>query len=120
MIRSYLSLLGLALLMSFALNSSSDYLDLSTDPVVPGGLSSAQIEAYEELGYEFMVLDADGFFEDVTFKNAMGETYTRSGLVASGESCVFHEGYGETVFVTCGNKSHTMPTKETIDQEKED
>lgn len=106
--------------MLWSFNSDSDYLDLSVDPVIAGGLSSEQIGAYEELGYEYLVLDADGFFEDVTFKTALGEIYTLSGWVAVGEACLFHEGYSETVFVTCGNKSNTLPTKETIEQEKED
>lgn len=109
--------LCLSLLMGLSA-STTDYLDLSIDPVVDGGLNSAQITAYQELGYELYSLESDGFFEDVSFKNASG-IYTQSGWIAAGETCLFSESYGETVFVTGGNKTHTMPTKETIDQEKE-
>lgn len=110
-----ISILGLSLLLGFT-SSSTDYLDLTVDPVVSGGLTTAQIEAYQTLGYELYTLQSDGFFDDVSFINAAGP-YTQSGWVAAGETCVFSEAYGETVFATGGNKTLSMPHKETIEQE---
>ena len=64
-------------------SNKTQYLDLSIDPVVPGGITAQQEKQMLATGWTKEVLKSD-FYADVQFKTQGGKYYRKKGWLPAG------------------------------------
>jgi hypothetical protein len=79
------------------------YLDLTKDPVIPGGITTVMQQGYLNQGYVLQTLSADKFARHVGFKSSNGTMYYLDGWLKKGTKYLIRKNLEPYILMACGN-----------------